>query len=138
MAYLIFRIERARLKSRIKTGVMTKAIMINPSDNTATLFGEALAGDIVRIVGQSGNVMEEIKASEHIPVGHKIAVREMAEGERVIKYGQPIGAEVSSSWTALPAPSASWWDRRPPERRSLPIPPAAAFTPHSATSPGGE
>ena len=71
---------------------MTKAIMINPSDNTATLFGEARAGDMVRIVGQSGDVMEEIKASEHIPVGHKIAVREIGEGERVIKYGQPIGA----------------------------------------------
>ncbi|MDT7902769.1 MAG: UxaA family hydrolase, partial [Caldivirga sp.] len=32
-----------------------------------------------------------IKALEDIPLGHKIALRDIKAGERVIKYGRPIG-----------------------------------------------
>jgi len=70
---------------------MSKAIMIHPGDNTATLFGEAAPGQPITVVVKSGEVVLEITARELIPVGHKIALREIREGEQVIKYGESIG-----------------------------------------------
>ncbi len=70
---------------------MAKAILINARDNTATLLGEAQAGESVSIVRESGEVAQEITARQDISVGHKIALCEIREGERVFKYGEPIG-----------------------------------------------
>lgn len=47
----------------------------------------------------TGWVMEQdkeitFKAGGDIPIGHKLAIREMAEGETVIKYGVDIGRAV--------------------------------------------
>lgn len=36
----------------------------------------------------------QIEACDSIPLGHKISLREMKNGEKVIEYGEPIG-EVS-------------------------------------------
>ena len=70
---------------------MAKAIVIDKTDNTATLFGEVRAGGLVSIVGENGETLQEIIARQDIPVGHKIALREIGEGEKVIKYGEIIG-----------------------------------------------
>ncbi len=70
---------------------MTKAIMINARDNTATLFGEAQAGEPVSVVRGSGEAVQEVIARQMIPVGHKIALKEIGEGEQVFKYGETIG-----------------------------------------------
>ncbi|MEM3191256.1 MAG: UxaA family hydrolase [Candidatus Parvarchaeota archaeon] len=32
-----------------------------------------------------------LKAIEDIPLGHKIALRDMKKGDKVIEYGEPIG-----------------------------------------------
>ena len=70
---------------------MAKAIMINERDNNATLFADAQAGEIVTVVRESGERVNELKARERIPVGHKIALQEIREGEKVVKYGETIG-----------------------------------------------
>ena len=38
----------------------------------------------------------EVQAASNIPLGHKIALRPIAEGDKVIKYGYPIGKAVQS------------------------------------------
>ena len=60
---------------------MTKLIQISPLDNVAVALhpvakGEEFAG---------------VAAAEDIPQGHKMALRPIANGENVIKYGFPIG-----------------------------------------------
>ncbi len=70
---------------------MIKAIMIHARDNTATLFGKAEPGEPVTVVRGSGERVEEIVARQSIPVGHKIALKEIAEGDKVFKYGETIG-----------------------------------------------
>lgn len=47
-----------------------------------------------------GWVMEQdreirVRAAEDIPLGHKLAIRPMGEGEAVIKYGVDIGRAVA-------------------------------------------
>ena len=75
---------------------MAKAIMIHARDNTATLLGEAQAGERVSVMRESGEVVQEIAARQSISVGHKIALSDIREGERVLKYGEPIGVAIQT------------------------------------------
>lgn len=43
------------------------------------------------IIHEKDNVEVLLQAEGNIPVGHKRALKDIAEGEQVIKYGQPIG-----------------------------------------------
>ena len=63
----------------------TKFLQINPADNVAVAIVELPAGEQVTINGVT------ITLNENIPVGHKFALKDFAEGEDVIKYGYPIG-----------------------------------------------
>ena len=64
---------------------MTKIIHIHPLDNVAVALHPVAAGEHFTLDGMS------VTASQDIPQGHKIALRPLAEGEAVIKYGTPIG-----------------------------------------------
>ncbi len=64
---------------------MTDAIQIHVSDNVATAIHDIAAGDILTIGAA------RIAAGEAIARGHKIALAPISRGERVIKYGFPIG-----------------------------------------------
>ena len=65
------------------------AVQIDPSDNVVTLVDEARAGDHVRFITPDGP--QELPALDDVPFGHKVAVREIAAGERIVKYHEAIG-----------------------------------------------
>ena len=52
--------------------------------------GQAVVGGIL----DSGEKLE-ITVREHIPLGHKIALRDLEKGATVIKYGEDIGRVVA-------------------------------------------
>jgi len=65
---------------------MRNALVIDPADNVATLLGDAPPqADICWDEGA------RLVAREQIPEGHKVALRDIAKGEIVRKYGHPIG-----------------------------------------------
>lgn len=65
---------------------MKRILHINPADNVAvTLVDGVNAGEVYK----EGPV--EVTLVEDIARGHKFALRDIAEGEAVIKYGYPIG-----------------------------------------------
>jgi altronate dehydratase small subunit len=65
------------------------AIQIRDVDHVATAVVEFDPGEIVVVSGvRHGHVIE---AKERIPVGHKIALRDIAADEEILKYGEPIG-----------------------------------------------
>jgi altronate dehydratase small subunit len=66
-----------------------KVIVINEKDNVATALKPLNAGTKVS-VGVQGCV-EKIKLLSEIPMGHKFALKDIEEGEAVIKYGETIG-----------------------------------------------
>ena len=70
-------------------GRATKAIVINEKDNVATTLEPLNAGAKASVEGQGR--LERIELLSDIPMGHKFALRDMEEGEAVIKYGEPIG-----------------------------------------------
>lgn len=64
---------------------MAAFIKINASDNVAVAIHDVEAGAGFDIDGTS------VTSLKKIPAGHKMALRDLAEGEDVIKYGFPIG-----------------------------------------------
>jgi altronate dehydratase small subunit len=66
-----------------------QAFQIAASDNVATLTGELAAPGPVHIIG--GFTVALVMARGPIARGHKIALREMAPGEEVMKFGAGIG-----------------------------------------------
>jgi altronate dehydratase small subunit len=66
---------------------MPRAFQIQTKDNVATLMDDAPAG-AVEIIGAG---KASVNAVENIARGHKIALREIAANEAVIKFGVRIG-----------------------------------------------
>lgn len=64
---------------------MAEFIKINPADNVAVAINDVEAG-----VG-FGIDSVSITTLTKIPAGHKVALKDLAEGEDVVKYGFPIG-----------------------------------------------
>ena len=65
---------------------MQKAVRIHPDDNAAVALKDLRSGTVLDIEGLSVTLKEDIKG------GHKFALKDIEEGERVIKYGFPIGS----------------------------------------------
>jgi hypothetical protein len=67
---------------------MTECFQIDRADNVATLLGDAEEAAEVAVRGDGSGT---VRATQSIRSGHKIAVLPIATGERIIKYGFPIG-----------------------------------------------
>ena len=67
----------------------TPAVLLSPSDNVATLLAPVAAGGELAI--DSGSREIRLQALEPIALGHKIALRDLAPGDRIVKYGECIG-----------------------------------------------
>lgn len=68
---------------------MTSAIQIRDTDTVATAVDDLAPGETVQITGARSGT--EIVVRQAIPRGHKIALRDIAEGEQILKYGEIIG-----------------------------------------------
>ncbi|MDR2773985.1 MAG: altronate dehydratase family protein [Tannerella sp.] len=67
-------------------------IQINPLDNVAVAIRRLSAGMTLSCAEGAPPAGENIVvAKEEIPAGHKIALRDFAVGDNIIKYGAPIG-----------------------------------------------
>ena len=64
---------------------MKDFIKINENDNVIVALKELTAGETI-LAGT-----KEVTARETIPAGHKMAIRDIATGAEVIKYGFRIG-----------------------------------------------
>ncbi|MBE5787688.1 MAG: altronate dehydratase, partial [Clostridiales bacterium] len=58
-----------------------KTIQIHPKDNVLVALSPI----------EQGETVQGVEAVETVPQGHKMALRDIAQGENVIKYGFPIG-----------------------------------------------
>jgi altronate dehydratase small subunit len=65
------------------------AVLLQEEDNVATVTEEIPAGASAACV--FGDTQVTVTAGQNIPIYHKIAVKPIRKGERVIKYGEQIG-----------------------------------------------
>ena len=76
------------------------AFQIDLQDNVATVLAEAKADETVKLTGDHEEEM--IAAVTDIPAGHKIALRDIVSGEKIVKYGVAIGRATAN------IPKGSW------------------------------
>jgi altronate dehydratase len=62
-----------------------KFIIMHENDNCATMLENIRKNEEVMIQNNS------IKINHNIPLGHKIALKTIKKGEKIIKYGEIIG-----------------------------------------------
>ena len=63
----------------------TKFLKINPDDNVAVAISNLSKGEQLNVEGT------EVTLLEDVPAGHKFTLKDIKEGENIIKYGFPIG-----------------------------------------------
>ncbi|HDI11779.1 MAG TPA: altronate dehydratase, partial [Candidatus Acetothermia bacterium] len=64
---------------------MEKALRLHPRDNVALALESLPPGTAVCVGGST------VRTRDRIPYGHKFALSPIRQGDRVIKYGYPIG-----------------------------------------------
>jgi len=70
---------------------MKNVFVVEREDNVGTTVGEPIkAGETVGTDGRIAGLT--LVAQVDIPYGHKLALRDIAAGEQVIKYGLSIGS----------------------------------------------
>jgi (2R)-sulfolactate sulfo-lyase subunit alpha len=64
----------------------------SPKDNVGVVVVEGLrAGtDMLGVITETDKTLT-LKASNDIPIGHKVALKSLKRGDTVIKYGEDIG-----------------------------------------------
>ncbi|CAL1519330.1 UxaA family hydrolase [Chitinophaga sp. MM2321] len=65
---------------------MNKLIQINPADNVLVISSSILPGDDQYIGGL------KIIFDKPLGLGHKIAAKDLLKGDKIIKFGVPIGS----------------------------------------------
>ncbi|HVK43585.1 MAG TPA: altronate dehydratase family protein [Micropruina sp.] len=63
----------------------SRLLVLDPGDDVAVAMGALYAGDLI------DTPQGPLTIGSDVPQGHKIALRDLAEGEHVHKYGQSIG-----------------------------------------------
>jgi len=66
-----------------------RAVLLRSGDSVAVAIDELPPRATCSLIGERGG--EGPAALETIPRGHKIALRDIASGEAILKYGRPIG-----------------------------------------------
>lgn len=78
---------------------MQTAFQIDMRDNVATALAALVPGEVA-LLGDAA--CKAIQAAQEVPVGHKIALRDIACGEMIVKYGVVIGRATAD------IPAGSW------------------------------
>jgi altronate dehydratase len=82
--------------------MVKKAIQIDKNDNVATTTGEVDAGEQLEVISPDGKIIRKPNVSESIPFGHKLAIKPIAKGDYIVKYGEIIGVATQ------PIKSGAW------------------------------
>jgi altronate dehydratase small subunit len=67
-----------------------RLILLDPRDNVLVVRKRLAAGDRLLVEGR------EIAAAKDVPMAHKVARRAIAPGEKILKYGAPIGTATAA------------------------------------------
>ena len=72
-----------------------EVLMHSPEDDVGVAIVDLEAGSEVNAVTLEGQQVASVTAVESIPLGHKIALRDVPAGGTVNEYGRPIGRATS-------------------------------------------
>src|SRR4051812_47263449 len=67
-------------------GTDPRLLLLDERDNVLVVRSRIRAGETVEIAGTRATVAADV------PIGHKLARKAIAAGDRIVKYGAPIGS----------------------------------------------
>lgn len=70
-------------------GERAAALCLHDGDDVGVMRQAGRAGEPCLVIGSDHEHLIDLHTD--IPFGHKVALRALAVGEQVVKYGQPIG-----------------------------------------------
>ncbi len=65
-------------------------LRLSPKDNVLVVVKAITEGQILQVEGI------QVTATKTIPFGHKVAARALEAGEKIVKFGMPIGSSTSA------------------------------------------
>lgn len=68
----------------------TRLLLLSESDNVFVVTARIRAGEIVTVAGSG------VAVPADLPIGHKVARQNIQVGEKVVKYGAPIGSATAA------------------------------------------
>lgn len=75
---------------RLVERIDRRLLLLSEKDNVVVACANLQAGDVICVDG------EDVRLLANAPVGYKIARRDLAVGEKVTKYGAPIGSATAA------------------------------------------
>jgi (2R)-sulfolactate sulfo-lyase subunit alpha len=77
--------------------IMKHGILLHEADDdVGVAVADLKKGASVGAVTLEGKAAGSVKLVSNVPLGHKVAMRELAKDKAVIKYGRPIGKAVQA------------------------------------------
>lgn len=74
---------------------MKRMIQMDEKDNVATALESLEKGAMAKVLSKGNVEITAIQALEDIPMGNKIALDEIEEGQPIVKYGAVVGESVA-------------------------------------------
>jgi altronate dehydratase small subunit len=71
---------------------MNKLLIMNKGDNVGVCLADGKTGEKVSLKAKDGVESGTINLEEDTPFAHKVALIDISQGEKIIKYGETIGA----------------------------------------------
>jgi (2R)-sulfolactate sulfo-lyase subunit alpha len=88
------------MKPNQKENLMKHGILIHEvKDDVGVAVMDLAAGAEIGVVSLEGEFVSTVKLATDVPLGHKVAMRELPLDHKIIEYGRPIGKATA----AIPA-----------------------------------
>ena len=71
-------------------------LLHEPQDDVGVAVTDLKKGTKVGAVTLKGKPAGRVTLRENIPLGHKVALRDLAPAQPVVKYGRPVGRAVKA------------------------------------------
>jgi len=76
---------------------MKKGILLHDAaDDVGVAVMDLIAGEEIAVVTLEGQPVKDIRLVSDVPLGHKVAMRDLALEKPIIEYGRTIGAATTA------------------------------------------
>ena len=69
-------------------------LLHEPKDDVGVAVRDLKRGETIGALTLEGQAAGRVTLRDRVPLGHKVALRDLAPGQSVIKYGRPVGQAV--------------------------------------------
>ena len=71
-------------------------LLHEPQDDVAVAVMDLKKGSTIGAVTLEGKAAGQVRLLDNVPLGHKVAMRDLALDKPIIKYGRPVGKAVKA------------------------------------------